>query len=151
MKRDPTNVELFDMAQSNSEHSRHWFFGAHLVINGERMPESLMQIVKATLKANPGNSVIGFKDNSSAIRWGLKQPEVDGTLDLQHTSNPQPVHSRLPPARASYVTETICSALLHVAHDPGSQLVCCSCLGIRHEQQCPMQEVCNLDLQPKML
>ena len=68
LKRDPTNVELFDMAQSNSEHSRHWFFGAHLVINGEQMPESLMQIVKATLKANPGNSVIGFKDNSSAIR-----------------------------------------------------------------------------------
>ena len=27
-----------------------------------------MQIVKATLKANPNNSVIGFKDNSSAIR-----------------------------------------------------------------------------------
>ncbi|CAI7870884.1 unnamed protein product, partial [Closterium sp. NIES-54] len=24
--RDPTNVELFDIAQSNSEHSRHWFF-----------------------------------------------------------------------------------------------------------------------------
>jgi phosphoribosylformylglycinamidine synthase len=24
--RDPTDVELFDMAQSNSEHSRHWFF-----------------------------------------------------------------------------------------------------------------------------
>lgn len=27
MGRDPTNVELFDIAQSNSEHSRHWFFG----------------------------------------------------------------------------------------------------------------------------
>ena len=26
MGRDPTNVELFDIAQSNSEHSRHWFF-----------------------------------------------------------------------------------------------------------------------------
>jgi len=26
MKKDPTNVELFDMGQSNSEHSRHWFF-----------------------------------------------------------------------------------------------------------------------------
>lgn len=24
--RDPTDVELFDIAQSNSEHSRHWFF-----------------------------------------------------------------------------------------------------------------------------
>ena len=29
-----------------------------------------MQMVKATLAANPNNSVIGFRDNSSAIRWG---------------------------------------------------------------------------------
>ncbi|KAL0341376.1 UNVERIFIED_CONTAM: putative phosphoribosylformylglycinamidine synthase, chloroplastic/mitochondrial [Sesamum radiatum] len=26
IQRNPTNVELFDIAQSNSEHSRHWFF-----------------------------------------------------------------------------------------------------------------------------
>ena len=25
-RRNPTNVECFDIAQSNSEHSRHWFF-----------------------------------------------------------------------------------------------------------------------------
>jgi Formylglycinamide ribonucleotide amidotransferase linker domain len=68
LRRDPTNVELFDMAQSNSEHSRHWFFGADIIIDGVKMPSSLMQLVKSTLKANPGNSVIGFKDNSSAIR-----------------------------------------------------------------------------------
>jgi len=58
------------MAQSNSEHSRHWFFGATLVLDGQPAPETLMQIVKSTLAANPGNSVIGFKDNSSAIRGG---------------------------------------------------------------------------------
>ena len=34
----------------------------------------LPQIVKSTLKANPGNSVIGFKDNSSAIRGGPVTP-----------------------------------------------------------------------------
>ena len=32
-----------------------------------------MQIVKATLKANPNNSVIGFKDNSSAIRCACRR------------------------------------------------------------------------------
>ena len=68
LKRDPTNVELFDMAQSNSEHSRHWFFGANIVIDGQPQPDSLMKIMKSTLSANLGNSVIGFKDNSSAIR-----------------------------------------------------------------------------------
>jgi phosphoribosylformylglycinamidine synthase len=70
LHRNPTNVELFDIAQSNSEHSRHWFFGADLYIDGQRIPETLFQIVKDTWKRNPGNSVIGFKDNSSAIRGG---------------------------------------------------------------------------------
>ncbi|KAJ0977184.1 hypothetical protein J5N97_012658 [Dioscorea zingiberensis] len=68
IKRNPTTVELFDIAQSNSEHSRHWFFNGKLVIDGQPMNRTLMQIVKGTLKANPNNSVIGFKDNSSAIK-----------------------------------------------------------------------------------
>ncbi|MCD9642580.1 hypothetical protein HAX54_029454 [Datura stramonium] len=68
IKRNPTNVELFDIAQSNSEHSRHWFFTGKLVIDGQPVDKTLMQIVKSTLLANPNNSVIGFKDNSSAIK-----------------------------------------------------------------------------------
>ncbi|XP_072965715.1 probable phosphoribosylformylglycinamidine synthase, chloroplastic/mitochondrial [Typha angustifolia] len=68
IKRNPTTVELFDIAQSNSEHSRHWFFNGKLVIDGETMNKTLMQLVKSTLKVNPNNSVIGFKDNSSAIK-----------------------------------------------------------------------------------
>jgi phosphoribosylformylglycinamidine synthase len=68
IKRNPTTVELFDIAQSNSEHSRHWFFNGKLVIDGEPMPATLFQLVKSPLKANPNNSVIGFKDNSSAIK-----------------------------------------------------------------------------------
>ncbi|KAF5467341.1 hypothetical protein F2P56_017171 [Juglans regia] len=68
IKRNPTNVELFDIAQSNSEHSRHWFFTGRMIIDGQVMSRTLMQIVKSTLLANPNNSVIGFKDNSSAIK-----------------------------------------------------------------------------------
>ncbi|KAL8258010.1 hypothetical protein R6Q59_030051 [Mikania micrantha] len=74
IKRDPTNVELFDIAQSNSEHSRHWFFTGKIVVDGQAMDKTLMQIVKSTLKANPNNSVIGFKDNSSAIKGFLVNP-----------------------------------------------------------------------------
>ncbi|KAK9795604.1 hypothetical protein WJX73_007566 [Symbiochloris irregularis] len=66
--RDPTNVELFDMAQSNSEHSRHWFFRAQLILDGQAAPHTLMKLVKEPLDANPRNSVIGFHDNSSAMR-----------------------------------------------------------------------------------
>ncbi|XP_075669158.1 putative phosphoribosylformylglycinamidine synthase, chloroplastic/mitochondrial [Castanea sativa] len=68
IKRNPSNVELFDIAQSNSEHSRHWFFTGKMIIDGQPMNRTLMQIVKSTLQANPNNSVIGFKDNSSAIK-----------------------------------------------------------------------------------
>jgi phosphoribosylformylglycinamidine synthase len=67
--RDPTDVECFDMGQSNSEHSRHWFFGGKMVIDGQEKPDTLFQMVKATLpKGVPSNSVIAFHDNSSAIR-----------------------------------------------------------------------------------
>jgi phosphoribosylformylglycinamidine synthase len=66
--RNPTDVECFDLSQSNSEHSRHWFFGGRLVIDGIEAPMSLMQIVKEPYRRNPNNSVIAFRDNSSAIR-----------------------------------------------------------------------------------
>jgi phosphoribosylformylglycinamidine synthase len=66
--RNPTNVECFDLGQSNSEHSRHWFFKGRLIIDGKEMPHTLMDIIRLPLRTNPGNSVIAFKDNSSAIR-----------------------------------------------------------------------------------
>jgi phosphoribosylformylglycinamidine synthase len=66
--RNPTNVECFDIAQSNSEHSRHWFFKGRLVIDGEEQQKHLIALIQDTLEANPGNSAIAFRDNSSAIR-----------------------------------------------------------------------------------
>jgi phosphoribosylformylglycinamidine synthase len=66
--RNPTDVELFDIAQSNSEHSRHWFFKGRLLINGAEAPDSLMELIRKPLEAAPGNSVIAFRDNASAIR-----------------------------------------------------------------------------------
>ena len=66
--RNPTNVECFDLSQSNSEHSRHWFFKGTLIIDGCEVPGNLMSIVRAPLDRAPNNSVIAFSDNSSAIR-----------------------------------------------------------------------------------
>jgi phosphoribosylformylglycinamidine synthase len=68
VRRDPSNVECFDIAQSNSEHSRHWFFKGRLVIDGEEIPDHLIALVNNTLEASPSNSIIAFRDNSSAIR-----------------------------------------------------------------------------------
>lgn len=67
LKRNPTDVECFDLGQSNSEHSRHWFFGGKMVIDGEEKAETLFQMVKSTLP-KVSNSVIAFHDNSSAIQ-----------------------------------------------------------------------------------
>jgi len=79
--RNPTSVECFDIAQSNSEHSRHWFFKGRLVIDGAEAPSHLIGLIKGTLDANPNNSVIAFRDNSSAIRGYRIQtilPETPG-------------------------------------------------------------------------
>ena len=66
--RDPTDVELFQIGNANSEHSRHWFFRGKLVIDGTAMPETLFDIVRAPLAAkNNTNSVIAFHDNAGAI------------------------------------------------------------------------------------
>jgi phosphoribosylformylglycinamidine synthase len=68
VRRDPTDVECFDIAQSNSEHSRHWFFRGRLRVDGVEAPKSLLALVKETLDAHPNNSVLAFRDNSSGIR-----------------------------------------------------------------------------------
>jgi phosphoribosylformylglycinamidine synthase len=67
-RRNPTIVEIRDLDNANSEHSRHGYFKGKQLIDGIAMPETLLNIVKSTLKANPSNSLIAFKDNSSGIR-----------------------------------------------------------------------------------
>ncbi|KAF4686883.1 hypothetical protein FOZ60_004703 [Perkinsus olseni] len=77
LKRNPTTVECFDLAQGNSEHSRHWFFGGKLVVDGEDVPHTLFQLVKNPYRrvqqrekegGRPNASTVAFSDNSSAIR-----------------------------------------------------------------------------------
>jgi phosphoribosylformylglycinamidine synthase len=89
MRRDPTNVECFDVAQSNSEHSRHWFFKGRLIIDGDEAPDSLMDLVKAPLRANPANSTIAFRDNSSAIRGCPVRTLVPRTVGAPSAMTPE--------------------------------------------------------------
>ncbi len=91
LKRNPTDVECFDLSQSNSEHSRHWFFKGKLVVEGKEIPDTLMRIVKAPLEGTPGNSVIAFRDNSSAIKgYRIRTilPERPGTCTRLSPANP---------------------------------------------------------------
>ena len=67
--RNPTIVEILDLNNANSEHSRHGYFGAKLIIDGVEQEKTLFDLVWGTLLENFTGSVIAFKDNSSVI-WG---------------------------------------------------------------------------------
>lgn len=79
--RNPTIVELMDLNNANSEHSRHGFFRGLQVIDGKPCDKTLFDLVKGTLAANPKGSLVAFKDNSSVIRGRKLQallPEEPG-------------------------------------------------------------------------
>ena len=81
LKRNPTDVELFQLGQANSEHSRHHFFRGRLVIDGQQVPRTLMDIVKEPWRVNPGNSLLAFCDDSSALRGGEVLVTIPESVD----------------------------------------------------------------------
>ena len=97
-----TNVELYDVSQSNSEHSRHWFFNGNYNIflrnNYSDEPEfrncdtvSLMEKIKSTNNIVPNNSIIAFKDNSSAIE-GYQVDHIYPDENNQYVINYEKIH-----------------------------------------------------------
>lgn len=81
LKRNPTNAELIQLAAMCSNHSFHTLFGAVVSIDGQRMAHTLMELIKEPWRRNPGNSVVAFHDNASAIRGAMArilQPENPG-------------------------------------------------------------------------
>jgi phosphoribosylformylglycinamidine synthase len=71
LHRNPTDVELFQLGNANSEHSRHWYFKGQIVIDSTPMPDTLFDIVQRPLKrlGSSGNrSLVAFKDNAGVIR-----------------------------------------------------------------------------------
>jgi phosphoribosylformylglycinamidine synthase len=65
--RNPTIVEIMDLNNANSEHSRHGFFRGKQVLDGELQEETLFELVIETLHKNPKGSLVAFKDNSSVV------------------------------------------------------------------------------------
>ena len=77
LKRNPTDVELFQLGNANSEHSRHWYFRGQIVIDGVPMEKTLFQIVQAPLEKSIemaelalmcDSSLIAFRDNAGAVK-----------------------------------------------------------------------------------
>ena len=81
--RNPTIVEIMDLNNANSEHSRHGFFRGKQVIDGTVYDRPLFKVVTDTLAANPKGSKVAFKDNSSVIEGSTLTtllPEQPGQL-----------------------------------------------------------------------
>jgi len=84
--RNPTIVEIMDLNNANSEHSRHGFFTGAQIIDGKLQDETLFEMVKNTLKKNPKGSLVAFKDNSSVVAGhGIH------TILPKHPGNPSPL------------------------------------------------------------
>jgi phosphoribosylformylglycinamidine synthase len=79
LERNPNLIELFDLCQSNSEHSRHWFFNGKYNVDNEVINKSLFKLVKETLD-HDSNTLVAFSDNSSVIKG-------DNTQSLKVDSN----------------------------------------------------------------
>ncbi|MDR0477689.1 MAG: hypothetical protein LBH14_07130 [Desulfobulbaceae bacterium] len=65
--RNPTIVEIMDLNNANSEHSRHGFFKGQHFHDGQERQQTLFALVTETLTTHPDGSLIAFKDNSSVI------------------------------------------------------------------------------------
>lgn len=92
LKRNPTNVELFDCAQCNSEHSRHWFFKGKMIVDGKEERQSLIEMIIDTQRHSNQNNTVKFSDNSSAIKGYVHKAlradrfSESGPLTLQSVS-----------------------------------------------------------------
>ncbi|MFA7315827.1 MAG: phosphoribosylformylglycinamidine synthase [Candidatus Paceibacterota bacterium] len=92
--RNPTDVELMQIAQGNSSHSRHWEFSGKFIIDGEEMNKTLFEMVKETRRQNPHGSVKAFKDNGGILEGGEVEmffPGPDGVyqivrMNMDHTA-----------------------------------------------------------------
>ncbi len=56
-QRNPTIVEIMDLNNANSEHSRHGFFKGKQVIDGVEQEKTLFGLVSDTLEAHPQGSI----------------------------------------------------------------------------------------------
>src|SRR3989344_4926652 len=78
LRRNPTDVELFQLGNANSEHSRHWYFKGRIVIDGTPMQQTLFEIIQRPLEnikkfdkdqgTTTNCSLVAFRDNAGVIK-----------------------------------------------------------------------------------
>jgi len=68
IKKNPTDVELTQLDQVQSDHSRHRRFNAVWQIDGVAKQQTLMKTIKENYLRHTGHTLVAFEDNSSVIR-----------------------------------------------------------------------------------
>ncbi len=108
MKRNPTDAEMFDLGQANSDHCRHRVFNGEWTIDGAVQKETLFDLIRKPYFKHPGNSLTAFHDDSSVIRgfpvkmalprkpWTSSEYVIvtvhaDGTLTVETHNHPSGV------------------------------------------------------------
>ncbi|AFP84491.1 phosphoribosylformylglycinamidine synthase [secondary endosymbiont of Ctenarytaina eucalypti] len=65
--RNPSDVELYMFAQTNSEHCRHKIFNAHWTIDGHYQAKSLFNMIKNTFERTPEFVLSAYEDNAAVM------------------------------------------------------------------------------------
>lgn len=91
-KRNPTDVELYMFAEMNSEHCRHKVFGAEWTIDGEKMDNSLFQMIKNTYKLHPDHIFSAYKDNAAVMEGTVAGRYYADPRTNTYSAHKEPVH-----------------------------------------------------------
>jgi phosphoribosylformylglycinamidine synthase len=89
--RDPTDVELMMFAQANSEHCRHKIFNAEFIVDGKRMPHSLMSMIRATYARNSSGVLSAYRDNAAVIEGAVATRFFADPLTRRYSGTKEPI------------------------------------------------------------
>src|SRR5580698_2956159 len=90
--RDPTDVELMMFAQANSEHCRHKIFNADFVVDGQRQPLSLFQMIRRSTETSPGGVLSAYHDNAAVIEGPVAARFFPDPATGVYAAHPEAVH-----------------------------------------------------------
>ncbi len=92
LQRNPTDVELMMFAQANSEHCRHKIFNAGWLVDGERQPRSLFQMICNTCERGGEQVLSAYSDNAAVVQGSRAGRFYPNPEDGQYGYSREPIH-----------------------------------------------------------
>lgn len=122
LHRNPTDVEIMDLIQSNNEHCRHFLLNGKVIIDGIEQPHTMSELLRSCKPTTEfPSTLISFGQDGSAIRGTLcealtsTQPGQPSPVEPSYqnknpvatvTTHNFPSASRRSPERSSCLAET---------------------------------------------